>query len=109
MGSDPNRRSPGSWPRDRPIRWRGVAGNLTWFVFGTAAGVAQLALVVPLLIVAGSPAGEAIGGVGRICLTLAWGGLTLWAAWSWVFGRWRVVAAPLVTAALLWVVATLAG
>jgi len=51
MEDPTRRRSPGSWPRDRPIRWRGVAGGL---------------------------------------LT------TLYTAWSWVLGRWRVVLGPIV-------------
>ncbi|MGZ9159929.1 MAG: hypothetical protein ACXW4T_02080 [Candidatus Limnocylindrales bacterium] len=95
---DPTRRSPDSWPRDRPIRWGGLARNMTWFVVGSAAALIQLALVVPLLLVTGSPAGAAFGGAAGIGLALVWGGLTLFAAWSWVLGRWRVVAAPVVTA-----------
>lgn len=109
MATDPNRRNPGSWPGDRPIRWRGVAGSLTWFVLGSAAAVVQVVSAVPLLLVAGSPAGESLGAIGRVALALAWGTLTLWAAWSWVLGRWRVVVAPVVTGALLWVVTTVAG
>ena len=95
---DPTRRAPGSWPRDRPIRWRGVAGNLIQFVVGSAAALIQLALVVPVVVIGGSAAGDGLGGFMRIALALLWGGLTLFAAWSWLLGRWRVVLAPVVTA-----------
>lgn len=98
---DPTRRSPGSWPRDRPIRWRGVAGNLTQFVVGSVAALVQLALVIPVLAIGGSVVGDRLGGLVRIGLALLWGGLTLFAAWSWIFGRWRVVLAPVVTVAAL--------
>ncbi len=98
---DPGDRAPGAWPRDRPIRWRGVAGNLRWFVAGTAALIVQLALVVPVLVASGSPGGQTFGGMARIVLALVWGGMTLFAAWSWVLGRWRVVIAPVVTVAAI--------
>jgi hypothetical protein len=94
---NPTRRSPGSWPRDRPIRWRGVFGNLAWLVVASAAAVIQFGLVIPVLVVGSSAAGDGLGGFVRIGLGLLWGGLTLFAAWAWVFGRWRVVIAPLVT------------
>jgi hypothetical protein len=98
---DPTRRSPGSWPRDRPIRWRGVAGNLAQFVVGSAAALVQIGLVIPVLVVGGSEAGDGLGGFVRVLLALVWGGLTLFAAWSWVLGRWRVIFAPVATAAVL--------
>jgi hypothetical protein len=98
---DPTRRSPGSWPRDRPIRWRGVAGTLTQFVIGSAAALFQLALVVPVLVIGGSAVGDGLGGFVRVGVALLWGGMTLFAAWSWMFGRWRVVLAPVVTVAAL--------
>jgi hypothetical protein len=105
---DPTRRAPGSWPRDRPIRWPAVVGNLSRFVVGTAAALVQLGLVIPVLAVAGSEAGDGFGGVARIGLALVWGGLTLFAAWSWFTNRWRVVLAPCVTVAALWLVSTMA-
>jgi hypothetical protein len=103
---DPTRRSPGSWPRDRPIRWLGVAEGLGWFVASSAAVLVQLGLVLPVLAVAGSAAGDGLGGFARIGLALVWGGMTLFAAWSWLSRQWRVVAAPAVTLAVLFVVAT---
>ena len=106
---DPTRRSPGSWPRDQPVRWGGLARNTTWFVVGSAAALIQLALVVPLLLVTRSPTGTVFGGAGGIGLALAWGGLTLFAAWSWVLGRWRVVVAPVVTAIVIWLASNLAS
>jgi hypothetical protein len=45
-------------------------------------------------------------GLAGLVLALAWGALTLFTAWSWVLGRWRVVAGPLVTMALLWLAAS---
>jgi hypothetical protein len=90
---DPGRRPAGVWPRDRAVRWGGVAGNLVWFVGGTAAGLLQLALAIPILAV---PAGW----LGTV-LAIVWGGLTLFAAWSWVLGRWRIVLAPILTIAAL--------
>jgi hypothetical protein len=103
---DPSERSAGSWPRDRPIRWGSVAGNLTWFVVGTAAALVQLGLVVPFMALGGSLDGDGPEGLVRIGLALIWGGLTLFAAWSWVLGRWRVVLAPAATAAVLFVAST---
>ena len=94
---DPTRRPRGGWPRDRPIRWGRVAGNLTWFVVGSAAVVVQLVLVVPVLAFGGSDSADDGGGAVRVVLALLWGGLTLFAAWSWIFGRWRVVLAPVLT------------
>jgi len=90
---DPGRRPDGVWPRDRPVRWGGVASNLAWFVGRTAAVLLQLALAIPILTVSRGPLDTV--------LALIWGGLTLFAAWSWVFGRWRIVLAPILTVAAL--------
>lgn len=89
MMDDPTRRPHGVWPGDRPVRWGSVAGNLTWFVVGTAAGLLQLALAVPVLALGGGRSG--------IALALFWGAMTLFAGWSWVRGRWRVLVAPVAT------------
>ena len=78
-----------------------MAGNLTQFVVGSAAALVQLALVLPVLAIGGSAVGDGLGGFVRIGLALLWGVLTLFAAWSWIFGRWRVVLAPVVTVAAL--------
>ena len=107
MPWEPTRRAGGAWPGDRPVRWAGVARGMGWLLVSTLAALAQLTSVVPLLVVAGGPAGDAMGQIGRVLLGLAWGGLTLWAAWSWIFGRWRLLAAPLLTAGLLLVVSGL--
>jgi hypothetical protein len=106
---DPTRRPPGAWPRDRPIRWGAVTERLAWIVVGTAAAVVQLGLVIPVLAVAGSSAGDGLGGVARIALALVWGGSTLFAGWSWLFNRWRVVLAPVATVAALVFVSTVFG
>jgi hypothetical protein len=98
---DPSRRDDSSWPRDRPVRWDRVAGNMTWFVIGTAAGAFQLALAIPVLAVGRGWLGVALAAV--------WGALTLFAAWSWVRGRWRIVIAPILTALALFAVAVAAG
>jgi hypothetical protein len=98
---DPTRRPHGAWPRDRPVRWGALGHSLAWILISTAAMIIQLVLVVPLLIVAASQVGDALGGFARIALALAWGALTLFGAWSWLLGRWRVVLAPLGTIALL--------
>jgi len=97
---DPGRRPARVWPRDRPIRWGRVAGNLSWFVVATAAGLLQLALALPVLAVARGWTGTA--------LALVWGAATLFAAWSWVMGRWRIVVAPLVTIVAILAVAQFA-
>ncbi len=68
---------------------------------GTSAALIQLGLVVPLLVIGGSLEDDWPQGLVRIVLALIWGGLTLFAAWSWVLGRWRVVLAPMITAAVL--------
>ena len=98
---DPTSRPRGVWPGDRPIRWRGVAGNMTWFVIGTAAGAFQLAMGLPVLAVGRGWLGTA--------LALVWGVLTLFAAWSWIMGRWRIVIAPILTALALFGVTLLGG
>ena len=94
---DPSERTPGSWPRDRPVRWRGVVGNLSWFVVATGAAIVQLGLAIPVLIVGSTSAGDGLGGFASVGLALVWGGLTLFAAWSWVLGQWRIVLAPVLT------------
>jgi hypothetical protein len=106
---DPTRRPPGSWPRDRPIRWRGVFGNLSWLVVASAAAIVQLGLVVPVLVVGGSSTGDGLGGFVGIGLTLLWAALTLFAAWSWMFRRWRVVIAPVVMVAALLIASAVFG
>jgi len=98
---DPSRRPDGSWPRDRPIRWGRVVGNMGWFVIGTAAGAFQLALAIPVLAVGR-------GWLG-VALAVVWGVLTLFAAWSWVRGRWVIVVAPILTALAIFAVAVIGG
>jgi hypothetical protein len=98
---EPGRRPDGVWPRDRPVRWRGVADNLSWFVVGTVAGVLQLALAIPILAVSRGPLNTLLAAV--------WGGLTLFAAWSWLMGRWRIVVAPILTVVALVAVSALGG
>jgi hypothetical protein len=98
---DPTRRPSGVWPGDRPVRWRGVAGSMTWFVIGTAAGAFQLAMALPILTIGRGWLGTA--------LALLWGVLTLFAAWSWVLGRWRIVIAPILTALALFGIVLLSG
>jgi hypothetical protein len=79
--------------------------QITWFVVGTAAGLFQMALAVPVFVVGATAEGGPLGALTGVALAVAWGVLTLFAAWAWVFGRWRIVAAPIVTLGLLWVVA----
>lgn len=74
---------------------------------GWAALTLQVGLVIPVLAVAGSSAGDAWGGLARPRQTLTWGALTLLAGWSWLVGRWRVLLAPLGTVATLVLVSTL--
>ena len=90
---DPTRRPEGSWPRDRPVRWRGVGRNLTWFIVGTAALGIQVLLAGPVLAMS--------GGIGGTILALIWGVLTLLAARAWLFGEWRVVLIPIITVTVL--------
>ena len=103
----PRRRSRGSWPRDRPIRWSGVVRNLSWFVVASAALVIQIGLALPILLFDVLGRDDGAVGLARIVLSLVWGGLTLFAAWSWVVGRWRVVLAPILTIAAGWIVWTM--
>ena len=98
---DPTRRPRGVWPRDRPIRWSGVVNNLTWYVVATVALLLQIALALPVLVLG--------GGVAGTVLALVWGAMTLFAAWSWITWRWRVVIAPLVTIAAILVRAAVGG
>jgi hypothetical protein len=101
--SGPNDRdSPGSWPRDRPVRWGAVGRNLATFVLTTVAFVVQFALVVPLLMLSS----EAGGGWLRPAVALVWGAGTLWAGWCWLTGRSRSIAAPVVTALVIWLAST---
>jgi hypothetical protein len=99
--TDPNRHdSPGSWPRDRPIRWGALGRNVTTFFVTSVAFIVQFALVVPLVL---SPSDTA-GGWLRLAVAAVWGLGTLWAAWCWITGQARSVVAPIVTGALLWLV-----
>jgi hypothetical protein len=84
-----------------------VAGNLGWLVVASAAALLQLALVIPVLAFGGSAPGDEGRGAIRIVLALVWGGLTLFAAWSWVLARWRVVLAPMLTLLALYVASSL--
>jgi hypothetical protein len=103
MRDPTRRRSPGSWPRDQPVRWRALGRSLSTFVLTTVAVVVQFALVVPLLVYGMSPEGRAAGGGWvRLALTLVWGGATLWAAWSWLMAEPRAVLAPFATGAAIW-------
>ncbi len=96
---DPNRRDhPGSWPRDRPVRWGALGRNLSTFVITTAAFVVQFALVVPVLLLSS----DAPGGWMRPAVALVWGIGTLWAAWCWMTWSPRSILAPVVTAAVIW-------
>ena len=95
----PNRRdAPGSWPRDRPVRWRALGRNRTTFLVTTLAFVVQFALVIPMLAVPG----DVGDGWLRIAVALVWGLGTLWAAWCWITARTRSVLAPAVTGTLIW-------
>ncbi len=106
---DPTRRPRGAWPRDRPVRWGALGHSLLWLVLSTTALIVQFVLVIPLLAVAASEVGDGLGGFARIAMPLAWGGLTLFGAWSWLVGRWRVVLAPVGTIALLLLVGAAFG
>ncbi len=97
--ADPNHHdSRRSWPRDRPVRWGALGRNVSTFFLTTIAALVQFALVLPLLGVSA----DAGGGVLRIGLALVWGVGSLWAAWCWVLGQARSVAAPVVTGVLIW-------
>ncbi len=98
---DPGRRPPGVWPRDRPVRWAGVAGNMGWFVIGTVAAAFQIALAIPVLAVGH-------GWLG-VALALIWGAATLFAAWAWLFGKWRILIAPILTLIAILVVRQVGG
>ena len=99
--TDPNRReSPGSWPRDRPIRWGAVGRNLSTFVLTSVAFVVQFALVIPLV----AAPSDAAGGWLRFGVAIVWGLGTLWAGWCWLTSQARSVLAPIVTGALIWLV-----
>jgi hypothetical protein len=71
--------------------------------------VIQIALAFPILLLDILGRNDGPVGLAKIVLTLVWGGLTLFAAWSWVLGRWRVVLAPLLTVAALIVASNLAA
>jgi hypothetical protein len=71
--------------------------------------VIQIALAFPILLLDILVRNDGPVGLAKIVLTLVWGGLTLFAAWSWVLGRWRVVLAPLLTVAALIVASNLAA
>ena len=101
---DPSRRdSPGSWPRDRPVRWGALGRSLSTFAVSSAAILIQFALVVPLL---GLPS-ESGDGWLRTGVALVWGIGTLWAAWCWVTADRRGVLAPVVTIAVIWLAGSL--
>ena len=101
MGDDPTRRSPGAWPRDRPIRWRGVAGDLSWFLVSTACLLIQLGLVILVIVHGDAPWGP--------ILALVWGIATLAAAWAWITWRRWIVIPPVLTALAIWLAAAAGG
>jgi hypothetical protein len=69
-----------------------VVRNLTWYVVTTVALWLQVLLAIPILVL--------FHGTTATVVALIWGAMTLFAAWSWVFARWRVVLAPVVTIAV---------
>ena len=79
----------------------GRAGNMGWFVIGTVAAAFQIALAIPVLAVGH-------GWLG-VAMALVWGAATLFAAWAWLFGRWWILIAPIVTFAALIVASALGG
>ena len=66
-----------------------MAGGLLWFVVSWLALLAQLALAIPTIVFATD-----VSGPFGIVAAIAWGLVTLYTAWSWVLGRWRVVLGP---------------
>lgn len=99
-----DRRRPEDWPRDGPIRWGGVVGNLASYAVCTVAVLAQLLLIIPLLAL---PGGEGLGGLVRPLVALVWGGATLWAAWCWLHVQARAILAPVVSVAAIFLAGAL--
>ena len=99
--TDPTGRTPGSWPRDRPVRWRALGRNVSTLVVTTLAFIVQFGLVVGVLALPS----DAAGGWLRPLVALAWGIGVLWTAWCWVTWRARGIVAPVLTAALIWLAA----
>jgi hypothetical protein len=96
--TDPTRRrSPGSWPRDHPVRWRALGWNISTFVVTTMAVVVQFVLIVPLLMVPSTGDGSL-----QVVVALVWAGATLWATWCWITAQSRAIIAPIVTGAVIW-------
>jgi hypothetical protein len=96
---DPTRRqSPGSWPRDRPVRWRAGGRYLVLFLARTAAFLGQFALVIPVIALSADTG----GGWVRTAVALVWGAGTLWAGWCWMIGSSRGLVAPVVTFVAIW-------
>lgn len=52
--------------------------------------IGQIALAIPMLLFATD-----IGGLIGLVVAMSWGLTTLYTAWSWVLGRWRVVLGPI--------------
>ena len=103
--SGPNdRRRPQDWPRDGPIRWGGVAGNLASYAVCTVAVLSSARPTIPLLAL---PGGEGLSGFMCLLAALVWGGATLWAAWCWLHVQARAVLAPAVSVAAIWLAGAL--
>ena len=81
------------WPRDAAVRWDRFARAVAYQAVAVLAFAAHLVIGFMLLFrLRAEPVDWLIA--------LAWGGLALFAAWSWWFQRWRIVAAPVVIVAL---------
>ncbi len=91
MPTDP--RHDRHWPRDAPVRWDWLFGRLAYQAAAVVSAAAHLVIGFLLLFRLGSEPLDWL-------LAVAWGGLALFAVWSWWFHRWRIVAAPVVIAAL---------
>lgn len=81
------------WPRDAPVRWDRFAAVVAYQSVAVLAFAAHLVIGFLLLF---RLRAEPVDWL----LALAWGGLALFAVWSWWFHRWRVAAAPIVIAVL---------
>ncbi len=82
-----------NWPRDGPIRWDRLAARLGYQAVAVASMAAHLVLGVVLVATIGTRLIDWL-------LAIAWGGLALFAVWSWWFHRRRIVLAPVTLAAL---------
>jgi hypothetical protein len=97
-----DRRRDRYWPRDGPIQWDRFAARLAFQIVAVVALVAHLVLAGVLVATLRTEPVDWL-------IAIAWIVLGLFGVWSWWFHRWRLVAAPVAIAGLMYLAGRLGG